>query len=88
MKLNLQIEGMTCSGCASNITNMISTFNGVKNVTVNLNSKSAELNVNRKQFNHDEFIDKLNDTKFTVKIIEENSKKNISSFFNKITNLF
>ncbi len=88
MKLNLHIDGMSCNGCASNIKNMISEFNGVKNVNVNFDSKSAELDINDKQFNSVEFIHKFNDTKFIVKIVEENLKDKKSSFFNKITNLF
>ena len=88
MKLNLQIDGMSCNGCASNITNMISEFSGVNNVNVNFDSKSAELDINDKQFNSDEFIHRFDDTKFTVKIVEENLRDKKTSFFNKITNLF
>ena len=88
MKLKLHIDGMTCNGCVSNIINMISKFNGVKKVNVNLDSKSADLDINRNQFNTDDFITKINETKFNVKIIEENITENKSTIFNKIANLF
>ena len=88
MKFYLEIEGLSCNGCADNISNMIKDYEDVRKVTVNFESASAEFETHNSKFNTDEFIKIINETNFTVSLLDENPIINKNSFMKKIKNLF
>lgn len=45
MKTNVKIEGMHCEGCVKRIENVLSKVKGIENFKVNLEEKSAYLEV-------------------------------------------
>ena len=87
MKIYLGIAGMSCNGCADNISNMIKDYKDVKKVNVNFENASAEIETNS-NFNNSDFIKRFDETKFTISLLFENPMNNKNSFMTKIKNLF
>ena len=87
MKIYLGIAGMSCNGCADNISNMIKDYKDVKKVNVNFENASAEIETNS-NFNNSDFIKRFDETKFTISLLDENPMNNKNSFMTKIKNLF
>ena len=87
MKIYLGIAGMSCNGCADNISNMIKDYKDVKKVNVNFENASAEIETNS-NFNNSDFIKRFDETKFTISLLDENPMNNRNSFMAKIKNLF
>src|ERR1035437_196624 len=48
---NLPVEGMTCASCVTRIEKIISKFDGVKNVSVNLATEHVTFEVENNNFN-------------------------------------
>ena len=63
MKFYIEIAGMSCNGCADNISNKIKDYKDVKKVNVNFESASAEVETNS-NFIPSDFINRFNGTKF------------------------
>lgn len=47
MTRSYKIEGMTCSGCAKTVNNLLSKVEGVKNVNVDLDKKEAAVEMDQ-----------------------------------------
>ena len=50
-KIKINIEGMTCTSCAANIEKSLKKENGVKNVSVNFATRTAEITFEDKLIN-------------------------------------
>jgi len=51
----LNIDGMTCSGCAQSVTRVLSGLNGVEKVNVSLDHANAQIVFDPKVVNLDDF---------------------------------
>jgi copper chaperone CopZ len=69
-----KIQGMTCNGCVTSVTNKLSKIDGVENITVNLDKAEAEIEMNRHLS-----IDVFQDTLAPKYKISEKIEKNIFS---------
>ncbi len=78
--LLLDIEGMKCGGCVQSIENILSKNPNVKNVNVNLVSKSAWIDLHDKNKETETIIFELQKKGFKATIREENNfkKSNLS----------
>jgi copper chaperone CopZ len=85
MEYKLKIDGMSCDGCVKNISKIMTDFSNVKKVNVNLENHSAIISTTSK-FDADSFINRFNGTKFTVQILNNDSKPK-ASFISKLKNL-
>ncbi len=62
MKVKIKIDGMTCNHCKERVTNLISEFDGVSNVTVDLEDGIAEFEC--KDFDEKFYREELDDIGF------------------------
>jgi len=85
MDYKLKIDGMSCEGCVKNISKMMSDFDNINEVDVQLESKSGIISTNSK-FDSEAFIDRFNGTKFTVQVLNGQLKKK-TSLISKLKNL-
>lgn len=63
--VKLQIEGMTCGGCASSIEKAVKTNKNVKSVQVNLQEKTAII---EGSVNPQELIEQIENLGFEAKV--------------------
>lgn len=72
MKHTYQISGMSCNGCKSHVTKALSSIEGVKNVEVSLEEKSAEIEMTE-HIETDTFQDAISELGERYKISEPGS---------------
>jgi len=84
MKKKLIIEGMTCENCAKHVTEALEEIPGVKEVNVDLDSMSAEVELNY-DIDDEEFKFVLDDMGYELVEVEElwNIFNFFKYFFNK-----
>jgi len=70
MKKKLIIEGMTCENCAKHVTEALEEIPGVKEVNVDLDSMSAEVELNY-DIDDEEFKFVLDDMGYELVEVEE-----------------
>ncbi|OOF70373.1 heavy-metal-associated domain-containing protein [Rodentibacter caecimuris] len=63
-KISLNITGMHCNGCVKNLTSILQTHNGVKDVTITLSSGLAEIIFNENEINISQLIEAIEDAGF------------------------
>lgn len=65
MKKNIMIEGMSCMHCVGRVKNALEEMEGVKEVTVDLEGKSATINL-EKDIEDDILKEKIEDAGYDV----------------------
>ena len=65
MTKELKIEGMMCAHCQKHVTDALAKMNGVENVVVSLENKTATLTANR-DISQDEFAKVIEDAGYTL----------------------
>lgn len=68
---NLPVEGMTCASCVTRVEKIISKFDGVKNVSVNLATERVSFEVENENFNLDSVAEAVNDYGYKLKLESE-----------------
>jgi len=61
METKIKVDGMTCKHCVATVTDVLSEVNGVEEVNVSLEGKSAEVKGN---VSKEDLIKALNETPF------------------------
>jgi len=61
MEKTLEIKGMTCEHCVKRVNKIISGFNGVSNISVDLQKMEASFEYNPNQTNIEGIIKEIND---------------------------
>ncbi|MBP2171846.1 heavy metal translocating P-type ATPase [Methanococcus voltae] len=87
MKIELQIFGMHCSSCASNIENNVLKLNGVNSIAINPVTEIGVIDYNENIVDLDAILDKVAELDFEYEIVNmdidnlnvENSNKNIDN---------
>lgn len=82
-ELVLDIEGMRCSACASNVENKLKKINGVSNASVNLLTNSAVVYYEN-EINNIEIISTVNALGFVAKVNSGKMELKEDKFFNKV----
>lgn len=78
-KISLPIEGMTCASCVARVEKAISKAPGVKNVSVNLASEKAVIELDETNFDFETIKELVEDAGYKVNLpVKDNSKKSIS----------
>lgn len=66
IKLSLQISDMMCEGCVSNIKNALKELEGVENVDISLEHKSADLSYNPDKTKQDTIYKAIEEAGYSV----------------------
>jgi len=67
-QINLPVEGMTCASCVTRVEKIISKFDGVKNVSVNLATERVSFEVENENFNLDSVAEAVQDYGYKLKV--------------------
>lgn len=67
-QINLPVEGMTCASCVTRVEKIISKFDGVKNVNVNLATERVSFDVENDNFNLDSIAEAVQDYGYKLKV--------------------
>ena len=67
-QINLPVEGMTCASCVARVEKIISKFDGVKNVNVNLATERVSFDVENDNFNLDSVAEAVQDYGYKLKV--------------------
>lgn len=67
-EVNLPIEGMTCASCVTRVEKIISSFEGVKNVSVNLATEHATFDLEHENINLDSIAKELEGYGYKLKL--------------------
>jgi Cu+-exporting ATPase len=67
-QINLPVEGMTCASCVTRVEKIISKFDGIKNVNVNLATERVSFEVEKDNFNLDSVAEAVQDYGYKLKI--------------------
>ncbi|MCS3901292.1 heavy metal translocating P-type ATPase [Methanococcus voltae] len=86
MKIDLQIFGMHCSSCASNIENNVLKLNGVNSIVINPITEIGVIDYNENMVDLDEILDKIVELGFEYEIINIDNKNGKNNNSNKNTN--
>ena len=62
----ISIDGMACNHCTSSVNAALSTLNGIGDVSVSLEDKSASIMYDENILTHQAIVDVINDLGFTV----------------------
>lgn len=62
----ISIDGMACSHCTSSVNAALSALNGIGDVKVSLDDKSASVIYDESILTHQAIVDVINDLGFTV----------------------
>lgn len=73
-KYKFTIDGMSCNGCVKNLKKIIMENNNVYDVKINFQEKIGMITTTQK-FNIIKFKNSIEETKFQIKFINEQSKK-------------
>ncbi len=65
---NLPVEGMTCASCVTRVEKIISKFEGVQNVNVNLANEHVTFDVENEMINLEEIAEAVRDYGYNLKI--------------------
>ena len=76
-KYKFTIDGMSCNGCVRNLKKIIMENNDVYDVKINFQEKIGMITTTQK-FNIIKFKNSIEETKFQIKFINEQSKKDKS----------
>lgn len=76
-KYKFTIDGMSCNGCVKNLKKIIMENNDVYDVKINFQEKIGIITTTQK-FNILKFKNSIEETKFQIKFINEQSKKDKS----------
>ncbi len=76
-KYKFTIDGMSCNGCVKNLKKIIMENNDVYDVKINFQEKIGMITTTQK-FNIIKFKNSIEETKFQIKFINEQSKKDKS----------
>ena len=76
-KYKFTIDGMSCNGCVKNLKKIIMENNDVYDVKINFQEKIGIITTAQK-FNIIKFKNSIEETKFQIKFINEQSKKDKS----------
>ncbi|MHB8905566.1 MAG: heavy metal translocating P-type ATPase [Melioribacteraceae bacterium] len=87
-QINLPVEGMTCASCVARVEKIISKFDGVKNVNVNLATERVSFDVENDNFNLDSVAEAVQDYGYKLKVeftpdLKSQSESNESSISEK-----
>jgi len=78
-KISLPIEGMTCASCVARVEKAISKAPGVKNVSVNLASEKAVIELDETNFDLETIKELVEDAGYKVNLpAQDNSEKSFS----------
>ncbi len=69
-KLILSIEGMSCNHCTSSVTSALTALNGIENVAVSLEEKSATVVYDAAKITPETMTDVIDDLGFAVTSIQ------------------
>ncbi|MEG8948050.1 heavy metal translocating P-type ATPase [Rosettibacter firmus] len=72
---DLKIEGMTCASCVTRVEKIISQFDDIKNVSVNLATERVRLETENQALNLSLISDALKEYGYILKYEEENKEK-------------
>ena len=62
----ISIDGMACNHCTSSVNSALSALNGIGDVSVSLDDKSASVMYDENILTHQSIVDVINDLGFTV----------------------
>lgn len=62
----ISIDGMACNHCTSSVTSALAALNGIGEVSVSLEDKSASVIYDESILTHQAIVDVINDLGFTV----------------------
>ena len=62
----ISIDGMACNHCTSSVSAALSALNGIGDVSVSLEEKSASVVYDENTLTHQAIVDVINDLGFTV----------------------
>jgi copper chaperone len=66
-KKTLKVEGMTCGHCKSTVTNALTELEGVKNVTVHLETGTVDVEVDESKVSESEMREAIEEQGYDVK---------------------
>ena len=66
LEVNLQIEGMTCTGCEAHLNHAVSSVDGVIEVTSNHKTGTAIVKFDKTKSSVDTIVDAVNETGYKV----------------------
>ena len=66
--IQLSITGMKCGGCVSTVEKILNNSDGIENVSVNLLTESAYLEISQKHIEIEKVLENLKDNGFPSKI--------------------
>jgi copper chaperone len=66
-KKTLKVEGMTCGHCKSAVTNALTELEGVKNVTVHLETGTVDVEVDESKVSESEMREAIEEQGYDVK---------------------
>jgi len=72
---DLPVEGMTCASCVSRVEKIISNFEGIKNVSVNLATERVRFEAESDKINIEEISDALKEYGYNLRIDESYKKE-------------
>ncbi|HOJ78657.1 MAG TPA: heavy metal translocating P-type ATPase [Bacillota bacterium] len=73
--VKLNIEGMTCSGCAANIAKKLQDKDGVVTATVNLATEKADIRFDATKTNAQELIELINNLGYRAGLVMDDTKE-------------
>lgn len=72
-QINLNVSGMTCGSCVKHVTKALESFDGVSNITVDL--QNGKVHLQREQTKVDDLITALNEEGYPASIDVDGSVK-------------
>ena len=76
--IQLKISGMKCGGCVNTVEEILKNSEGVENVSVNLMTESAYLDINKTCLNIDFILEQLKNNGFPAIIYTNDFSKKIN----------
>ncbi|MBA4406958.1 copper-translocating P-type ATPase [bacterium] len=77
-QINLPVDGMTCASCVTRVEKIISKFDGVKNVSVNLATERVLFEVENENFDLNAVVEAVNDFGYKLKVESEEKVNHLS----------
>ena len=62
----LKINGMKCTGCSQRVERALKNTNGIKDASVNLETREANIIYNKNEITYDQIFETIADTGFEV----------------------
>ena len=64
--IKLKINGMKCTGCSQRVERALKNTNGIKDASVNLETREANIIYNKNEITYDQIFETIADTGFEV----------------------